>query len=318
VDLSIIIVSWNTQDLLQKCLRSIQRSGANLRLQTIVVDNNSSDGSREMVTRVFPEVRLMNSGGNLGFARANNRGLAYAEAPLVLFLNPDTEVTAHALETMVKALQGRPEVGALSCKLLDGDGRVQELGLQWFPSPATELLRFLFVSQRTYRRLPWVFPYHDPAVSGVVKKLYGACLMVRRSVLRQVGSFDERFFMYCEDVDLCRRIREAGWKLYYLSTVDVLHWGGGASANAPGRFSVLMMCESFSILMRKYYGAPGASVYRFVAFLGAQARLAAVVVLSALGRLRKSPAMALPAGTARRYVTIVKWTLGLERPVIRN
>ena len=318
MDISIIIVNWNTSGLLKNCLRSIQDYRGNLAVQAIVVDNNSSDDSREMVSRHFPEVTLVNSGGNLGFARGNNLGLAHARAPLVLFLNPDTEIKADALDQMVQFMQNNPPVGAMGCKIRNISGTIQRLGLQWFPSPLTELLKFIAVSDRTYERLPRFFPCHNPEKSGYVTKLFGACLLVRRPVLEQVGPFDERFFMYCEDVDLCCRISRAGWKLYYLSDAEILHLGGGASSAAAGAFSVLMTCESFSKFMRKYYGKTGSAAYRTVAFLGAQARLLMLLILSLAGHLgRRGPQTNLQA-SKNKYFTITKWALGLKRPAIRG
>ncbi len=316
MNLSIIIVNWNTKEFLEKCLRSIESNSGDCAVQTIVVDNNSADGSREMVTRGFPRVTLINSGGNLGFARANNLGLARAEAPLVLFLNPDTEINAGALERMVVFMQGNPDVGGLGCKIRDVSGTIQQLGLQWFPSPLTEFLKFLAVSDRTYQKLPRFFPYHDPEKSGYVTKLFGACLLVRRSVLDQVGSFDERFFMYCEDVDLCHRIAQAGWKLFYLSEAEIVHLGASASSKSPGAFSVLMMCESFSKFMRKYHGKGGSAAYCLVALLGAQIRIVVLLLIGLVNLVRQRRTSEYVAGSIRKYFTITTWALGLKRPVI--
>lgn len=318
MDLSIIIVNWNTGDLLKNCLRSIQGCSGNLSVQRIVVDNNSSDGSREMVARCFPDVTLVNSRGNLGFARANNLGLAHARAPLVLFLNPDTEIKAGTLDLMVRFMHTNPPVGALGCKIRNISGTIQRLGLQWFPSPLTEFLKFIAVSERTFSHLPRLFPCHDPEKSGYVTKLFGACLMVRRSVLEQIGSFDEQFFMYCEDVDLCCRITRAGWKLFYLSDAEILHLGGVASSSVPGAFSVLMTCESFSKFMRKYHGKAGSAAYRTAAFLGAQARLLMLLILSLPGYVSGRGSQTTLKASKNKYFTITKWALGLERPAIRG
>lgn len=317
MDVSIIIVNWNTRDQLETCLRTVAACSQNLAVQTIVVDNDSSDGSREMVSGNFPWVLLQNSGGNLGFARANNLALERASAPLILFLNPDTELREGALEKMVEFMRGNPSVGALGCKIRGGAGEVEELGLQWFPSPLTVLVDFLFVSRLTLRKFQRFLPYHDPDHSGYVNKLFGACLMVRQAVLAQVGSFDDRFFMYCEDVDLCRRIQVAGWKLYYLSEVEIVHWGATASAKAPGLFSVLMMCESFSKLMRKHHGALGSVGYRCIAFLGSQIRLLMLLFRKGASGLR-GKADGSMQGSRRKYLAITRWALGLDKPLIRT
>jgi hypothetical protein len=318
MDLAVIIVNWNTRNFLDRCLRSIKENVAGLRIETIVVDNNSGDGSREMAAERHPWARLINSGANVGFARGCNVGLRVATAPLVLFLNPDTEILPMAFERMVEYMRANPEVGALGCKIRDPSGRIKQLGLQWFPSPLTEMLKVVAVSRSTYRRLPRFFPYHDPEVSGEVKKLFGACLLVRRSVLEQVGSFDERFFMYCEDVDLCQRIAAAGWRLYYLSEAEILHLGGAASAKAPSAFAVLMMCESFSKLMRKHHGRSGSVAYRVVALFGAQLRLLSLLGLRLAGLVGLGASVPDFRGSTRKYVAITKWTLGLEKALVRD
>ena len=318
MDLSVIIVNWNTKELLENCLRSIESNCGDNAIQTIVVDNNSSDDSREMVARCFPKVTVFNSGGNIGFAKANNLGLAYARAPLVLFLNPDTEIKGEALDLMVLFMRNNPSVGALGCKIKNVSGTIQRLGLQWFPSPWTELLKFIAVSERTFARLPRLFPYHDPEKSGEVNKLFGACLLVRRTVLNQVGSFDERFFMYCEDVDLCYRITRAGWKLFYLSDAEILHLGGATSSSVPGAFSVLMMCESFSRFMRKHHGKAGSAAYRLVALFGAQIRIVTLLLIGLIGIAGRRGSGKSVENSIRKYFTITKWALGLQRPAIRG
>ncbi|MGA2863542.1 MAG: glycosyltransferase family 2 protein [Verrucomicrobiota bacterium] len=318
MDLSVIIVNWNTKDFLHNCLRSIETGSPQGAVETIVVDNRSSDGSAEMVARSFPRATLINSGGNLGFARANNLGLLHAKSPLVLFLNPDTEIKGQALGNMVEFMKANPSVGGLGCKIRDVSGSIQQLGLQWFPSPLTESVKFLAVSRRKYDRLPSVFPCHNPEESGEVRKLFGACLMVRRAVLDQVGPFDERFFMYCEDVDLCHRITHAGWKLFYLAEAEILHAGGGASDKAPGAFSALMMCESFSKFMRKHYGKLGSAAYRAVAFVGAQTRLALLLGWEFANCVRSRSPGTDSVGSRRKYVTITKWCLGLQKPLVRD
>lgn len=307
-DLSIIIVNWNTRDLLENCLRSIENSRGDHSIQTIVVDNNSADGSREMVENLFPQMLLINSGGNVGFARANNAALPRATSPLVLFLNPDTEVSRAGLDKMISFMKADPSVGALGCKIRNSCGSVQQLGIQRFPSPVGELMKMLCLSERTQPRLGRLFPYHDPEKSGEVKKLFGACLLVRRAVLDKVGSFDERFFMYCEDVDLCQRILKAGWRLYYLSEVEILHLGGSASSNATSYFSVLMMCESLSQLMDKYYGKLGSVSYRIATLLGAQARLMvwfALRISRTVGLLRRSWLPPATSGKGRDHHEMV-------------
>jgi GT2 family glycosyltransferase len=202
---------------------------------------------------------------------------------------------------------------------LGTDGGAHTLGLQWFPSPFTELLQMLLFSDKMIQRLKRYLPYKNPNESGYVSKLYGTCLMVRREVLEQIGYFDERFFMYGEDVDLCRRITDAGWKLYYMSEVKIAHLVAGASGNSTNQFSTLMKCESISKLMEKYYGKVGKLSYRIAIAIGSQVRLILLCALKTLAFLRIVPAQKITFESSfRKYVAMMKWSLGLERPVIRN
>lgn len=305
--------------MLKNCLASLYDTVNPKQVKIIVVDNASVDGSAEMVESTYPLVDLIDSGGNIGFGRANNLAASQSDTPYVLFLNPDTIVLKDSIAKMVAYMESNPAVGALGGKMKFPNGTVQPLGLQWFPSPFTELLSMLFISQKTQKRLRSYLPYIDPNENSDVSKLYGGCLIVRKTVLDQVGWFDERFFMYGEDVDLCRRITDAGWKLYYLSDAEIIHLVAGASGNSTNQFSTLMKCESISKLMGKYYGKAGTLSYRIVIAIGSQVRLILLCALKALAFLRIVPAHKITFESSfRKYVAMIKWSFGLERPVIRN
>lgn len=305
--------------MLKNCLYSLREHSNDQEVKVIVVDNASRDGSSEMVQAAFPEVQLIHSGGNIGFARGNNLAIPYANTPFVLFLNPDTMVTRDSIKNLIDFMKANPSVGALGCKMKYPDGTVQNLGLQWFPSPLTELVNILFLSENTIRKFHKYLPYKNPEHSGFVSKLYGGCLMVRREIFEQIGYFDDRFFMYGEDVDLCQRILKNGWKLYYLSEAQIIHIGAGASNNSSSQFSTLMMCESILKLMEKYYGNNGKLMYRLVIFTGSQFRLLVLLflkVLSLFGLLSVSGENL--KGLYNKYLTMLKWSLKLQKPVIKN
>jgi N-acetylglucosaminyl-diphospho-decaprenol L-rhamnosyltransferase len=235
-DLSIVIVSWNVRKLLRRCLRSAMESltcekGRDLSAQVIVVDNASVDGSAEMLREEFPHVSLIANEENVGFTRGNNQGLALSDGRYALLLNPDTEVVADALGEMVGFMDREPEVGALGPQLLYPDGRVQS-SRRRFPRFSTALLEGTFLQQR--------FPH-----SGLLKRYYvldagdeqtqevdwvvGACLLMRRATLDEVGPLDERFFMYSEEMDWCYRAKELGWWVIYLPQAKVVHHEGKSS-----------------------------------------------------------------------------------------
>jgi len=321
-DISIIIVNWNTCELLKNCLYSIKTCVDMQKVQVIVVDNASSDGSYEMLTTLFPDVLTINSGGNIGFGRANNLAIPHADAPLILFLNPDTIIINNAIQKMVEFMNNNERVGALGCKCIFApiqssdvirDGEAQPLGLQWFPTPFNELLSLLFLSDKTIKKFKNFLPYKDPNTNGYVLKLYGTCYMVRRKILDQIGYFDERFFMYVEDVDLSKRIINAGWKLYYLSDAEIIHVGSAATLSVKNQFSTLMMCESAAKYINKYHGVLGSALYRPVLVAGSIYRLLILKTMSTLSHRNENY-----EGSVNKYKAVIKWALNLQKPIIKN
>ncbi len=272
-DLSIVIVSWNVQGLLQKCLLSIyapndrdvvgQSSPSLLSfdinsfvIETIVVDNASADDSVEMVRQAFPQVTLIANSDNRGFTGGNNQGIVASRGRYVLLLNPDTEVLGDALTRMVAHMNAHPDVGALGPMLLNPDGSVQS-SRRRFPTPATA-----FVESTTLQS--W-FPRHrllcdyyvqdkpDDAIAEV-DWVTGACLLARREALDQVGLLDDGYFMYSEELDWCRRAKAAGWKVVYFPEAQVIHYGGQSSEQVKA-FQIIRFNRSKIRYFRKYHGA---------------------------------------------------------------
>lgn len=250
LDLLIVIVNFNTRDLLADCLRSIRASEGEFRFRVCVVDNNSTDGSAEMVSASFPEVHLIASEINGGFAYANNLGMRAhrfrhvdAEAGggvessdalprYVLLLNPDTVLPPNALRDMLAFVDARPEIGVAGPKLVRRDGSLDLACRRSFPSPLVSFYRFsglskLFPQSPRFGRynLTYLAPDEVTEVDSVV----GAFMLVRREAIRQAGLLDERFFMYGEDLDWAYRIKQAGWKVFYYPRVQVLHYKGESS-----------------------------------------------------------------------------------------
>jgi len=233
-DLSIVVVNWNTRDHLERCLRSIERSSSTTSspaVEVIVVDNASSDGSQAMVRASFPSVHLIANATNLGFTAANNQGLRHARGRYLMLLNPDTEVLDDALAAMVRYLDDHPDVGVVGPRLLNPDGTAQS-SRRRFPTLATTFIEST-VLQRYLPNHPLLRRYYvldrSDDETQEVDWLVGACLAVRREAVEEVGLLDEGFFMYSEELDWCRRIVGAGWKIVYLPTARVVHWGGASS-----------------------------------------------------------------------------------------
>lgn len=314
MSLTIVIVNWNGGELLLRCLRSIRASRQSFPVKVIVVDNDSRDGSREAAQREFPEFNIFNSGSNLGFGRANNLARPLTDTPLVLFLNPDTELKPDTLEKSVQCLHDHPDVGALGCKMLYPDGTVQEQGIQWHLTPWRVFLELLLVTRNTRSRLSRWLPTQDPNQSGVVTKLYGGYVLARKEVLDRAGWFDERYFMYAEDADLSRTIESLGWKLYYTAEAEIIHVCGGTSEKAPSSFSVLMKHESIGKMMRKYHGRTGALFYQVAMLIGSSLRLGLLAILRLAAPFRRRKDYDL-RGAFLRQRSVVLWSVGLKKPV---
>ena len=232
---SAVVVSWNARDELRACLASLEAESASLPLEVLVVDNASDDGSPALVRDAFPSVRLIEPGRNLGFAAGCNRGLAEARAPFALLLNPDAELRPGALGELLRALEARPDAAVVGPRTLNADGTPQ---LSWGPelSPLSEWRQRRRVRGLRARR---------PSVLAAVEAesrlpaepdwVSGACLLARAEALDAVGRFDEGYFLYEEDVDLCRRLRAAGWKVLYRPDACVVHRLGRSATRAPHR-----------------------------------------------------------------------------------
>lgn len=227
-DLAIVIVSYNTRDLLRACLRAIPEATRGLNAVTYVVDNASPDRSGDMVAQEFPEVDLTKSEVNLGFTKGNNLALARADARYVLLLNPDTEAHPGSLTRLVEFMDGHPEAGACGPKLLNSDGSLQRNGAK-FPTLTRELLGVTGLRRLAMRRYELAMGYGREDFDELceVDQVSGACLLVRGETMRQVGMLDERFFMFYEEIEWCHRIKCAGWKIYYVPEAVVTHhWMG--------------------------------------------------------------------------------------------
>ncbi len=263
-DLSVLIVNWNVRDLLRHCLHSILANLPPCKLEIIVVDNGSTDGSGEMVRTEFPQVHLIANPDNRGFPAANNQGLAVARGRYVLLLNPDTEVVGDALETMVAFADAHPNVGVVGPQLLNPDGTVQS-SRRRFPTLATALFESTWLQPYAPRRLLeryYVLDRPDDEVQDV-DWVTGAALMARREAIEQVGPLDEGFFMYSEELDWCRRFREAGWQVVYLPTARIVHYVGKSSEQVlPARH--IHFQTSKVRYFRKYHGPVAAEVLRLV------------------------------------------------------
>lgn len=251
-DLSIIIINWNTCDLLANCLDSIAHTRGDLDLEIIVIDNASDDGSQAMIRQRYPHVRLIANQANTGFARANNQGLAVSQGRYSLLLNSDTIVLPGSLPALVDIADNYTDSGIIGCKLLNSDGSLQE---SWasFPTFWSEILGRNF---RAGRLVDETHHLYDVDWVG------GACLLVRPAAIEAVGGLDESFFMYSEEVDWCFRMRQQGWQVYYLASAKIIHLGGG-SASRASTTQLIRLYESKIRFFAKHYGTWQATLLRY-------------------------------------------------------
>jgi N-acetylglucosaminyl-diphospho-decaprenol L-rhamnosyltransferase len=325
-DLSIIIVSWNVRELLRGCLASLTVDDGRWTIETpspivyrlsaieiIVIDNASSDGSAAMVAAEFPQVRLIANADNLGFTGGNNQGIVVAQGRYVFFLNPDTVVIDDALATMVAYMEAHPDVGVIGPQLRYGDGSLQS-SRRRFPTFGSALFESTPLAWH-WPDNPWARRYRmedrgtgsreqeaggreqGEVAAGLlahtgqeVDWLVGAALMTRRTVLDQVGGFDEEYFMYSEELDWCRRVKMAGWRVLHLQSAQIVHYEGKSSEQVVAARHIRFQTSKVRYF-RKFHG-----------------RLAACALRAFL----------LAAFAVEWSLEAVKWLLGSKRPLRRE
>lgn len=231
MDLSIVIVNWNTQDLLANCLQSIYGNPPDFEFEVWVVDNASTDQSAAIVRLQFPLVRLIENKTNVGFACGNNQAIKESKSRHVLLLNSDTIVLPQALERMVSFMNENSRAAIAGGKLLNPDGTFQS-SYNDFPSILSELLTFAGLARRVHGPFFPSYGPRDSQTTRVVDWVGGAFLIVRKEAIDSVGLMDEGYFMYGEEMDWCYRMKEAGWQVYYLAEAQILHLGGQSSKAA--------------------------------------------------------------------------------------
>jgi N-acetylglucosaminyl-diphospho-decaprenol L-rhamnosyltransferase len=262
VDLSILILNYNTREHLRACLQSLQDEGSTslsddgpVQAEVIVVDNASGDGSADLVAEEFPWVSLLRSPRNGGFAYGNNLGLAHCRGAAIMLLNPDTLMPAGGIAGLLESLAAHPEAGIVGPRLLRPDGSMHLACRRSFPTPSIAFYRFAGLSllfPRSPRFGRYNLTFVDPGVALDVDSVCGACMLMRRSVLERVGPLDERFFMYGEDLDWCLRTREAGWTVRYEPAVVVQHQHGAASRKRALR-TTFHFFQAMDLFYRKHY-----------------------------------------------------------------
>src|SRR5579871_1826073 len=270
--LSVIIISYNTREMTLECLRTLYSDLGTLPAEVWIVDNASQDGSVEAIRSAYPQVRLIANERNLGFGAANNQAMREACGKYFLLLNSDAFPKAGAIGKLVEYLDTHPEVGLVGPRLLNGDGSLQ-ISCFRFPSPGRAWFENLWIAALLpnhrvfgdYRR--WA---HD--VERQVDSIIGACMLVRREAFAQTGGFDERYFMYQEETDWQKCLREKGWRVAFFPAAVVTHLGGASGAGEPARINRHFF-ESLDYYEWKHHGLPGLISLRIAMAIGCSMRL---------------------------------------------
>lgn len=302
-DVSVVIVSYNTRDMTTRAVLSLLNSKGAGRLQIIVVDNASQDGTAKHLRETFPSITVIES-PNEGFAAGNNKGFESSLGKYVLVLNPDTEVSQDTISASVRYLECHADVGALGCRVLHPNGDLDQTIFR-FPN-LSQVFFNIFVSHGIMEKSRL---FGDPRYSSLrrdqvheVDVIAGCFMLVRREVIEQVGGMDERFFVYSEEVEWCRRIRDAGWKITYFPFAEVLHHGGG-STQGLSEWTAIEVAKGQLLYLRISNGAPTARI------------AASMMVVRDAFRLS---AMALPSIFHRPTRKRAKATLGRFRFLLKS
>lgn len=269
---SVLVINWNTRDLLRACLHSIDRTVGFDSVHCIVVDNASDDHSAAMVREEFPQVELISSQANLGFSRANNLAYTRTVGDLILLLNPDAELHDHSLDQLVIYLDEHPKAGMVGPRLVNPDGSLQ-VSAHPFPTLFRETWRLFhldaWIALSKYPTAFWQSTTAQP-----VDVLMGACILLRRQAVPSGTFFDEQFFIYSEEVDLCKRVKSEGWGISYLPTAVVTHHGAQSTRQVPEAM-FLELYKNKIKYFRKHHGEPATRMYKVTLLLASALRILA-------------------------------------------
>jgi GT2 family glycosyltransferase len=304
---SIVIICWNDWKTIENCLRSVYESTHSTNFEIIVSDNASTDGSPALIRRNFPGVRIVENGSNVGFAKGNNAGIRAASAEYVLILNPDTIIHSGALDELVAFAERHPEAGGFGCRILNPDGTYQP-SARLFPTlprywMAALGLRYLdpYLPFFTFEEY---WNWHGDS-ERVIDWQSGCCVMFRRRILRELGGFDEQFFYHFEEVDLCRRVWNAGFPIVFTPDATITHLGGQSVSRFPIRFQLEKHRSRYRYFY-KHFGPRASRQCRLLSITWIRMRQAAFAIIGVVrpaDRVRERLKM---------YRVVARWNIDLD------
>jgi GT2 family glycosyltransferase len=309
INISIVIVTWNAKKYVAECLDSLQASINDQRAEVIVVDNASTDGTPELVRDSYPHVTLIRNEGNVGFAKGNNVGIRRSSGEFIFLINSDVHVLDGCLEKIMEYLKEDPRIGLLGPKMLGADGKSYRsfMGAPtlWRCFCRAIALDVLFSNCKGFGGL--LMPYFKMDHVAEVDVVNGWFWVTRRDALDQVGLLDESFFMYGEDIDWCKRFREAGWKVVYFPNTESIHYGGASSSEAPIRFYIEMQKANYQY-WKKHYGRASQLGYLLISCLDQVIRMAGYTLLLFAGKRRSEASFKV-----KRSLACIGWIMGFRR-----
>jgi GT2 family glycosyltransferase len=315
MDLSIIIVNWNSVDYLQECVGSVEQYTNGATFEFVVVDNRSAAGETERIEQVCPQIKLIKSDENLGFAKANNLGFRNSTGKFVLFLNPDTKLIGPAINRMLNQIQALPDAGIVGCKLLNSDLSAQLSSIQTFPTILNQVLDAEYLLLKWPRCPLWnVAPLFSSNIEPVkVDVISGACMMMKREVFERAGMFSEDYFMYAEDLDLNFKVRRAGYFNYYVGDAAIIHHGGKSSSRQKvSQWTIVMKHRAMCRYFQKTKGRPYEWMYRVAMSCAAAGRL---LILTLMFPYRKKEWV---RDASAKWKTILKSMIGFHVLPVQN
>jgi GT2 family glycosyltransferase len=284
-DLEVVIVSHGAEELLWRCLRSLEKHPAGGEMRVSVVDSGSPDSTPDMVERQFPSVRLLRR-GNIGFSAANNLVLRESQAAAVLLLNPDTEVYVGTLDAALARLRSEPRIGMVGCKLVTESGELDHASKRSFPTPLSALAHFTGVG-RSGEAASALSQYRATHLgddeAGEVDAVNGAFMLCRAEAVREVGLLDEGYWLYMEDLDWCHRFWDAGWKVFYEPAGVALHVKGGSSAGRRAPRQEIAFHRGMGRFYRRFDAPEHNPMLNAAVYTGVGAKLAVSLTRTALG-----------------------------------
>jgi GT2 family glycosyltransferase len=313
VELSIIIVNWNSADYVLNCIRSVYEQTPSLKYEIIVVDNGSFDECGKRLEEEYSWVKFIQSSSNLGFGQANNLGASNACAQVLLFLNPDTELKERAIEDLYQEFQKLNNPGVVGCRLLNSDGSLQTSCVQSLPTVLNQVLDSEVLRRWFPKSSLWgnAVLFENTSIPTEVEAISGACMMIKKEKFNSLGGFSPEYFMYGEDLDICFKTRRAGLINYHLGGILIIHHGGGSTQKARSDFSVAMMRESVFRFIRKSGGLSQSAGYRLSMGIAAVIRSALLGAAFPVYLVKNN--LTGWRISLRKWLVIFRWAIGLEK-----